>query len=61
MMGTEILRPADIVRRVRELAEKRDKQAATTSNPKVREQLIATAKNYRALAAELGRKTHSFD
>lgn len=57
-MASGIVRPADIARRVRELADKRDKQAATASNPDVREQLIATARNYRALAAELDRKTH---
>ena len=49
------MRPADIARRARELADKREKSAASCA-PHVREQLLATARNYRALAAELERK-----
>ncbi len=55
-MGMGIAQPAEIARRARDLADKREKQAETTAAPQVREQLLATARNYRALAAELDRK-----
>jgi hypothetical protein len=60
-MGLDMMRPADIARRVRELAGKRERQAITATDPKVREQLILAARNYRALAAELDRKTPTFE
>jgi hypothetical protein len=60
-MEMRMMRPADIARRVRELANKRERQAVTATDPKVREQLILTARNYRALAAELDRKTPVFE
>jgi hypothetical protein len=46
---------ADIARRVRVLADKRQREAARSSRRRVRDQLTAIATNYRALADELER------
>ncbi|HWM49467.1 MAG TPA: hypothetical protein VNR11_21415 [Xanthobacteraceae bacterium] len=53
-MTTKLRTNIDIAQRVRELAMKREREAARASR-KIRQQLNAIASNYRALAEELER------
>jgi PPE-repeat protein len=48
--------PASLVEKVRNLAIKREQQAATAANNSVAKELSATAKSYRALADALAKK-----
>jgi len=48
--------PASLVEKVRNLAVKREQQAATAANHSVAKELSATAKSYRALAEALAKE-----
>ncbi len=54
-MRREVVK-SELVQRIRQLAEKREKQAETAGNRELRNRLQDVARNYRALAEEVARE-----
>jgi|tagenome__1003787_1003787.scaffolds.fasta_scaffold13187646_1 hypothetical protein len=55
-MRAESLKPAELAKRIRQLAEKRERQASAASDLAARTRLKEVAQNYRALAEEVARE-----